>query len=171
MAADWGMRMPMDTSEQSTRARDSGALSISTIGEDLTITGNVTAKSKLQIDGDVHCASLVLVENSQLEGGVVRGRLIGSIWAQRVTLQSTSHVEGDLVHNVEGDLVHKSLAVEQGAYFEGESRHSEDPLSPSQVIAVERAAARPQPAAEHPGQRRDKPAKGFIRSLPESRSA
>jgi cytoskeletal protein CcmA (bactofilin family) len=159
----------MDTSEQSTRARDSGALSISTIGEDLTITGNVTAKSKLQIDGDVHCASLVLGENSQLEGGVVaddvvvRGRLIGSIWAQRVTLQSTSHVEGDLVH--------KSLAVEQGAYFEGESRHSEDPLSPSQVIAVERAAARPQPAAEHPGQRRDKPAKGFIRSLPESRSA
>jgi cytoskeletal protein CcmA (bactofilin family) len=163
----------MDTSEQSTRARDSSALSISTIGENLTITGNVTVKSKLQIDGhvqgDVHCASLVLGENSQLEGGVVaddvvvRGSLIGSIWAQRVTLQSTSHVEGDLVH--------KSLAVEQGAYFEGESRHSEDPLSPSQVIAVERAAARPQPAAEHPGQRRDKPAKGFIRSLPESRSA
>ena len=163
----------MDTSEQSTRAWDSSALSISTIGEGLTITGNVTSKSKLQIDGhvqgDVLCASLVLGENSQFEGGVVaddvvvRGRLIGSIRAQRVTLQSTSHVEGDLVH--------KSLAVEQGAYFEGESRHSEDPLSPSQEIPVERAAARPQPAAEHPGQRRDKLSKGFIRSLPESHSA
>jgi cytoskeletal protein CcmA (bactofilin family) len=163
----------MDTSEQSTRAWDSSALSISTIGEGLTITGNVTSKGKLQIDGhvqgDVLCASLVLGENSQFEGGVVaddvvvRGRLIGSIRAQRVTLQSTSHVEGDLVH--------KSLAVEQGAYFEGESRHPEDPLSPSQEIPVERAAARPQPAAEHPDSVGDKPAKGFIRSLPKSRSA
>ena len=57
----------MDTSA---RARDSSPL-ISTISEDLTITGNVTSKGELhlngQIQGDVHCVALVLGENAQLD--------------------------------------------------------------------------------------------------------
>jgi len=36
-------------------------------------------------------------------------------------LQSTAHVEGDLLH--------QDLAMEQGAYFQGESRRAEDPLA------------------------------------------
>jgi cytoskeletal protein CcmA (bactofilin family) len=36
-------------------------------------------------------------------------------------LQSTAHVEGNLVH--------KTLAVEHGTHFEGESRPSENPLA------------------------------------------
>ena len=97
----------MDTSA---RAQDSNPLSISIIGEDLTITGNVTSKGALHLDGqvqgDVHCVALVLSENGQLEGSVVaedvmvRGRLIGSVRALRVTLQSKSHVEGNLFHKV-----------------------------------------------------------------------
>ena len=85
----------MDTSA---RAQNSNPLSISTIGEDLTITGNVTSKGELHLDGqvqgDVHCVTLVLGENAQLEGSVVaedvmvRGRLIGSVRALRVMLQS-----------------------------------------------------------------------------------
>ena len=127
----------MDTSA---RAQDSNPLSISTIGEDLTITGNVTSKGELHLDGqvqgDVHCVALVLGENAQLEGSVVaedvmvRGRLIGSVRARRVTLQSKSHVEGNLFH--------KSLSLEQGTHFEGESHPSEDPLSSSpEAFAVE----------------------------------
>ena len=58
----------MDTSA---RAQVSSPLSISTIGEDLTITGNVTSKGELHLDGqvqgDVHCVALVLSENGQLE--------------------------------------------------------------------------------------------------------
>ena len=61
----------MDTSA---RAQVSSPLSISTIGEDLTITGNVTSKGELHLDGqvqgDVHCVALVLGENAQLEGNV-----------------------------------------------------------------------------------------------------
>src|SRR5512132_3909827 len=108
----------MDTSA---RAQGSGSLSVSTIGEGLTITGNVTSKGALHLDGrvqgDVHCVALVLGENAQLEGNVtaeevmVRGRLIGSVRALRVMLQSTAHVEGNLFH--------KSLALEQGTHFEG----------------------------------------------------
>ena len=72
---------------QSTRPRSS-------IGEDLTITGTVTSKGELHLDGqvqgDVRCVALVLGENAQLEGDVVaedvivRGRLIGSVRATGV---------------------------------------------------------------------------------------
>ena len=95
------------------------------------ITGNVTSKGEIHLDGqvqgDIHCVSLVLGENSQLEGSaiaeevVIRGHLIGSVRALRVSLQSTSHVEGDLFY--------ESLAIEQGAYFEGKSRRSDDPTA------------------------------------------
>ena len=115
----------------SARAQDSDPLSISTIGEDLTITGNVTSKGELhlngQVQGDVHCVALVLGEKAQLEGNVVaedvmvRGRLIGSVRALTVTLEANSRVEGNLFY--------KSLSLEQGTHFEGESHPSEDPLS------------------------------------------
>ena len=97
----WGV----ETMDTTAGAQDCSPPSISTIGEDLTIIGNVTSKGELhlngQIQGDVHC---MLGENAQLKGGVVaedvmvRGRLIGSVRALRVMLQSTSHVEGNLVH-------------------------------------------------------------------------
>jgi cytoskeletal protein CcmA (bactofilin family) len=103
----------------------------SIIGEDLTIKGNVTSKGEIQLDGeiegDISCSSLLLGDKSKVTGGVaaedvvVRGHIVGSIRGLRITLQAQSHVEGEIVH--------QSLAIEQGAYFEGESRRSEDPLA------------------------------------------
>ena len=156
----------MGTSE---RAQDSSSLSISTISEDLVINGNVTSKGELHLDGqvqgDVHCVTLVLGETAQVEGNVVaeevmvRGRLIGSVRALKVMLQSTAHVEGDLFH--------KSLSLEQGTHFEGESRPSDDPLSIPEIHAAE-------PQQDHNGpevvKQRER-ANGFIKSLPESLSA
>ena len=52
---------------------------------------------------------------------VVRGNVQGSIRGNAVTFQSSSRVEGDVFH--------KSLAIEQGAFFEGKSRRSDDPMS------------------------------------------
>ena len=52
---------------------------------------------------------------------VVRGSVQGSIRGNAVTFQSSSRVEGDVFH--------KSLAIEQGAFFEGKSRRSDDPMS------------------------------------------
>ena len=108
-----------------------GKMVPSIIGEDLTITGNVTSKGEIQVDGeikgDIHCSSLLLGEKSQVRGEivaeeiVVRGRLVGSIKGLRVTLQGPSQVEGDIFH--------QSLAIEQGAYFEGKSRRSDNPLA------------------------------------------
>jgi cytoskeletal protein CcmA (bactofilin family) len=103
----------------------------SIIGEDLTVTGNVLSRGEVQVDGqiqgDVHCSSLIVGEKAQITGGivaedvVVRGRVMGSVRGNRVTLQASSHVEGDVFH--------KSLAIEQGAFFEGKSRRSEDPIA------------------------------------------
>ena len=103
----------------------------SIIGEDLTIKGNITSKGEIQIDGqiegDIRCGSLLLGDKAQVTGGVaaedvvVRGHIVGSIRGLRITLQGQSHVEGDIVH--------QSLAIEQGAYFEGKSRRSDDPLA------------------------------------------
>jgi cytoskeletal protein CcmA (bactofilin family) len=90
---------------------------------------------------------------------MVRGRLIGSVRALRVMLQSTAHMEGDLFH--------KSLSLEQGTYFEGESHPSDDPLAIPEVHAAE-----PQQDHDGPeGVKRRERVNGFIKSLPESLSA
>ena len=111
----------------------------SIIGEDLTIKGNVTSKGELQVDGeiegDIRCGSLLLGDKSKVTGGVaaedvvVRGHIVGSVRGVRITLQAQSHAEGDIVH--------QSLAIEQGAYFEGKSRHSDDPLAEIKVAGCE----------------------------------
>jgi cytoskeletal protein CcmA (bactofilin family) len=113
------------------KRQGSGKLVPSIIGEDLVVVGNVSSKGEIQVDGqiqgDISCGSLLLGDKSQITGGVVaedvvvRGRVLGSIRGLRVTLQSQSHVEGDIYH--------QSLAIEQGAYFEGKSRRSDNPMA------------------------------------------
>lgn len=103
----------------------------SVIGSDLTIVGNLESKGEVQIDGDlqgdVHAARIVIGERARITGSllvediVIRGTVQGSIRGNSVTFQATSHIEGDVYH--------KSLAIEQGAYFEGKSRRSDDPMS------------------------------------------
>jgi cytoskeletal protein CcmA (bactofilin family) len=115
----------------STPLKGSSQMVPSVIGEDLTVEGNVISKGEVQLEGEIkgdcHCASLVIGDKALIEGGVVaddvivRGRVVGSVRSHRVTLQSSSHVEGDIFH--------QSLAIEQGAYFEGKSRRSDDPLA------------------------------------------
>ncbi|MEZ5776079.1 MAG: polymer-forming cytoskeletal protein [Hyphomicrobiaceae bacterium] len=105
-------------------------MSPSIIGADLQVTGSLVSKGEVnvegEIQGDINCSSLLVGDTARITGNVVaedvvvRGHVEGSIRGARVTLQSSSHVEGDIYH--------KSLAIEQGAYFEGKSRRSEDPI-------------------------------------------
>ncbi len=103
----------------------------SIIGEDLTITGNIISKGEVQVEGDVQgdvfCATLIVGDRGRIHGGIVaeevtvHGRISGSINALSVTLESNSHVEGDICH--------QALKLEHGGYFEGKSHRSDDPLS------------------------------------------
>jgi cytoskeletal protein CcmA (bactofilin family) len=148
-------------------------LADSTIGEDLRITGNVSSKGEIHLDGhvigDVSCVALVLGETAKLEGNataedvVIRGTLIGSVRAMRVTLQSMAHVEGDLYH--------RSLALEQGAFFEGRSCRSDDPLALGAEASANGVAAKTSEPTEFSEHRKDKPTHKFNRVLPESRRA
>lgn len=98
--------MANDTSQPSGCVGGS-APSASTIGSELLITGNVTSNGKIRLNGhvqgDIQCASLVVGENAKLKGSavaeevVVGGLLIGSVRAVRLRLQTSSHVEGDLL--------------------------------------------------------------------------
>jgi len=149
--------------------QNSGTRTVSTIGEDLTITGDVTSKGEIHLDGhvqgDVNCAALVLGENSSVEGNVtadevvIRGRLIGTVRATRLMLQSTSHVEGDLIH--------QSLAMEQGAFFEGKSCRSDNPLSTTETTAEKTVPSEPKPMVQAPKKQKEKTEAAFVQALPE----
>ncbi|MEZ5844499.1 MAG: polymer-forming cytoskeletal protein [Hyphomicrobiaceae bacterium] len=103
----------------------------SVIGADLVIIGNMLSKGEVQVDGevqgDLHGSLVQVGERARITGGiiadevVVRGHVMGSIRSKKVMLQASSHVEGDIYH--------QSLAIEQGAFFEGKSRRSDDPTA------------------------------------------
>jgi cytoskeletal protein CcmA (bactofilin family) len=110
----------------------------SVIGPDLTINGNLVSKGEVQIDGevqgDIQGTYVVIGEKARITGGivaeeiVVRGHIMGSVRGKRVMLQSSCHVEGDIFH--------QSLAIEQGAFFEGKSRRSDDPLLDAPKVEI-----------------------------------
>ena len=103
----------------------------SVIGNDLKITGQglkIISQGTLQVDGevegDVGGAEVIIGEQGKVTGTVaaerviVRGTISGVIRGATVTLQSSSHVEGDIHH--------MSLAIEQGAEFDGRCRRAAD---------------------------------------------
>jgi cytoskeletal protein CcmA (bactofilin family) len=106
----------------------------SILSADALITGTITCAGDMQIDGrvegDVRSVSLVIGEKAEIHGEIfaeeviVRGRVMGRIRARKVQLCATSHVEGDILH--------EAFAVESGAFFEGNCRHSDDPLGDGQ---------------------------------------
>lgn len=93
------------------------------IAEGLKIVGSVTAEGLVevngQIEGDLYCTSLVVSPKASISGGiqaervVVNGRVEGPIRGGEVILKSKAHVVGDIQH--------ETLAIEQGAYFDGRS--------------------------------------------------
>lgn len=116
---------------QQTRRMIKSAPSI--ISTDMVVQGSLIATGDIQVDGrvegDIESGSLTIGEKATVHGEVtceeiiIRGRVIGSVRAARVHLAGTSHVEGDIFH--------QALAVETGAFFEGNCRHSDNPMGES----------------------------------------
>src|SRR3974390_3259867 len=82
------------------------------IAKGLKIVGSVTAEGLVevngQIDGELHCTSLIIAPGAQVSGNVE-----GPIQGGQVHLKSQAHVVGDIYH--------QSLSMERGAYFDGRS--------------------------------------------------
>src|SRR4029078_7155493 len=93
------------------------------IAKGLKIVGNVTAEGLVevngQIDGELHCTSLVIARGAHVTGTVAAERVVvdgtveGPIQGGEVILKSQAHVVGDIHH--------QSLAIESGAFFDGRS--------------------------------------------------
>jgi cytoskeletal protein CcmA (bactofilin family) len=121
----------MAAAAQTRRAARSSAPSI--ISVDVVVNGTLTSTGDMQIDGrvegDVRSVGLVIGDKAEIHGEIVaedvtvRGRVVGRIRARKVLLCATSHVEGDILH--------EAFAVETGAFFEGNCRHSDNPLGDS----------------------------------------
>lgn len=96
------------------------------IAKGLKIVGSVTAEGLVevngQIDGELHCTSLVIARGAQVNGTVAAERVVvdgdveGPIYGGAVILKSQARVMGDIHH--------QSLAVQPGALFEGRSVQS-----------------------------------------------
>ena len=87
------------------------------IAKGLKIVGSVTAEGLVevngQIEGELHCTSLVIARGAHVTGTVaaervvVDGKVEGPIQGRDVVLKSQAHVVGDIHH--------QSLAIEGGA--------------------------------------------------------
>lgn len=107
-------------------------LTASTIGTDLTILGEkitIISQHLLQIDGDVRAdingKKVLIGQEGSVIGTItaetveIHGGLRGAVKAQSVSLQPTAQVEGDIHH--------ETLAIAEGAEFDGSVRRPKNP--------------------------------------------
>jgi cytoskeletal protein CcmA (bactofilin family) len=97
----------------------------SVLGPDIVISGDLTARMDLhvdgQVDGDISCAALIQGETSQVSGTVVAdsariaGKIKGSITAATLVILKTARIEGDVAYG--------SLTIEEGAQVDGKFTH------------------------------------------------
>ncbi|MDX2201141.1 MAG: polymer-forming cytoskeletal protein [Hyphomicrobiaceae bacterium] len=111
---------------------DGSSLSKSVIGKDLKIIGQglkIVSQGTIQVDGevegDVRGSEVIIGDTGQVTGMVaaerviVRGKISGVIKGVTVALQASSKVVGDIHH--------MSLAIEQGAEFDGRCKRPSNP--------------------------------------------
>jgi cytoskeletal protein CcmA (bactofilin family) len=126
--------MPRDStpapSPRKAVSNNASASTRSVIDSWLTIRGDLESEGEVQVDGkvngDIRCAHLVVGKDAVIAGNIiaeeviVRGKVKGTIRAYTVTLQDTAVVESEIFH--------KSIAIEQGACFDGISRRRDEPM-------------------------------------------
>ncbi len=134
------VRPSASSSVRNSSARSESLSAGTIISSDLTIIGNVVSKGQVTLDGtiqgDMHCASLVVGENGEIDGGiianevVVHGRVTGAIRGDRVMLQKTAHVEGDIFH--------QEIGIEMGTLFDGTLKRTDKPTTMVQQPQVQK---------------------------------
>ena len=107
-------------SSEDPRGASGGVPSI--ISPDLKIVGDLKSDGEIQIDGtvkgDIKGHMLTVGENGKIDGSTVAetvrifGTVNGRVQAKTVRLAKSAKVTADITH--------ESLAIETGAYFEGQ---------------------------------------------------
>ena len=101
-----------------------GSSSPSLIGKEIKIVGKISSKGALQLDGilegEITASKLVIEKSAKVVGSVtsedlvIKGRIIGPVFGKKVRFGSSARVEGDTFH--------ETIAIEDGAYYEGSIR-------------------------------------------------
>ena len=96
----------------------------SLLGKDIKIYGEISSKGALQLDGvlegEIKASKLVIEKSAKVVGSVtsedlvIKGRIIGPVFGKKVRFGSSARVEGDTFH--------ETIAIEDGAYYEGSIR-------------------------------------------------
>lgn len=134
-----------DPSRNSTSRTGQRSMAASIICNDMEIKGSITSEGALHIDGtvdgDVTAGDITIGQTGKVVGEVraeavkVKGEVLGSIRARRVELETGARVEGDILH--------ASLSIQPNAIFEGQVKHSEDPLKNAGPKAAKPASTTP----------------------------
>ena len=114
-------------SENKLSGLDKNGPSPSLIGKEIKIVGKVSSKGALQLDGvlegEIIASKLVIEKSAKVIGSVssedlvIKGRIIGPVFGKKVRFGSSARVEGDTFH--------ETIAIEDGAYYEGSiKRHT-----------------------------------------------
>ncbi|MDC3067815.1 polymer-forming cytoskeletal protein [Paracoccaceae bacterium] len=104
------------------------------LDKEIKIKGKVTSKGELQLDGvlegELIASKLVIEKSAKVVGSVssedlvIKGRIIGPVFGKKVRFGASARVEGDTFH--------ETIAIEDGAYYEGSIRRHQ-PKSSSEL--------------------------------------
>jgi len=114
------------TSSEPKRSTAQGGVP-SIISADLRVTGNLKSDGDIQVDGyiegDIDSATLTIGEGAHVKGHIscesvrICGTIDGAVKAKSVVMAKTARVIGDIIHD--------SLAIEAGAFIEGNIKRLE----------------------------------------------
>lgn len=109
----------------------------SLLGREIKIIGKISSKGALQLDGvlegEITASKLVIEKSAKVVGSVnsddlvIKGRIIGPVYGKKVRFGSSARVEGDTFH--------ETIAIEDGAYYEGSiKRHTSRPVTSNDFL-------------------------------------
>ena len=124
--------------ERPTTRSSNGTMSF--LGAEVTVTGNIEGQGNLHIDGrvdgDVTCATLIVGNNGQVNGNItaddakIAGTINGTVAAKVLTIEASARITGDLSYD--------SVSVETGAQVDGRvKRLTRDEPAGLKLIASE----------------------------------
>ena len=122
--------MTLNRSDGVGTARATASKGMTVVAAGSTITGSIASSGTVDVNGtvtgDIEADTITVGQNGVVTGNIlsetatVRGAVTGNVTARTIQLAGTGKIEGDLTHAI--------LVIEQGGYFEGQSKRMADPL-------------------------------------------
>ena len=114
----------------------------SLLGKEIKILGKISSTGAVQLDGvlegEIKASKLVIEKSAKVVGSVtsedlvIKGRIIGPVFGKKVRFGASARVEGDTFH--------ETIAIEDGAYYEGSIRRHSNVSDTPDTVANDKLA-------------------------------